>query len=185
MKSFYDARAFKNLDGFFVGFDDIAKKLTEAQKTATDAAKYPPYNLKKIDENRYTIELAVAGFAKQDLEIEIVEDKLIIKGNTTSDEPRDKQSEDCLSVDWSWPQMLHHGLAMRPFTRTFTLSDNVEIRGATLLNGILKIVLEAIIPEHKKPKKIQIEDQDEADAKRWDQEYPSQAAEFLAEGKTK
>ena len=71
--------------------------------------------------------------------------------------------------------MLHHGLAMRPFTRTFTLSDNVEIRGASLLNGILKIVLEAIIPEHKKPKKVDITDE----------EYPSQAAEFLAEGKTK
>lgn len=171
MKSLYDARAFKNLDGFFVGFDDIAKKLTEAQKTATDAVKYPPYNLKKIGENRYTIELAVAGFAKQDLEIEIADDKLIIKGNTTSDEPQDEN----LVADWSWPQILHQGLAMRPFTRTFTLSDNVEIRGASLLNGILKIALEAIIPEHKKPKKVEISDE----------EYPSQAAEFLAEGKTK
>jgi molecular chaperone IbpA len=73
--------------------------------------------------------------------------------------------------------MLHHGLAMRPFTRTFTIADNVEIRGASLLNGILKIALEAIIPEHKKPKKVKIEDEDT--------EYPSQAAEFLAEGKTK
>lgn len=171
MKSFYDARAFKNLDSFFVGFDDIAKKVTEAQKAATDAAKYPPYNLKKIDENRYTIELAVAGFAKQDLEIEIADDKLIIKGNTTSD---DTCREDGSS--WAWPEILHQGLAMRPFTRTFTLADNVEIRGASLLNGILKIALEAIIPEHKKPKKVEIKD---------DEEYPSQAAEFLAEGKTK
>jgi molecular chaperone IbpA len=173
MKSFYDARAFKNLDGFFVGFDDIAKKLTEAQKAATDAVKYPPYNLKKIDENRYTIELAVAGFAKQDLEIEIADDKLIIKGNTTSGEPAEQDS----AGEWTWPQILHQGLAMRPFTRTFTLSDNVEIRGASLLNGILKIALEAIIPEHKKPKKVEIQDAEE--------EYPSQAAEFLAEGKTK
>lgn len=174
MTSFYDARAFKNLDSFFVGFDDIAKKLTEAQKAATDAAKYPPYNLKKIDENKYTIELAVAGFAKQDLEIEIAEDKLTIKGNAAAH--FDAVEEDSAGA-WVFPQFLHQGLASRPFTRTFNLADNVEIRGATLLNGILKIALEAIIPEHKKPKKIDISDADE--------EYPSQAAEFLAEGKTK
>jgi molecular chaperone IbpA len=170
MKNFYDTRGFKDFDSWFVGFDDIAKKLTAAQEQAAAfTTKYPPYNLKKIDENKYAIELAVAGFAKQDLEIEIVEDKLIIKGNTTSQDPADPGV-------MSWPQMLHNGLAMRPFTRTFTLSDNVEIRGASLLNGILKIALEAIIPEHKKPKKVEINN---------DEEYPSQAAEFLAEGKTK
>jgi molecular chaperone IbpA len=162
----------KDFDHFYVGFDEIAKKLNSAASQAqTVAAKYPPYNLKKIDENKYTIELAVAGFAKQDLEIEIVDDKLIIKGNTHAGEPAEQDS----AGEWTWPQMLHHGLAMRPFTRTFTLSDNVEIRGASLLNGILKIVLEAIIPEHKKPKKVEIADEEEAPSKK----------EFLAEGKTK
>jgi molecular chaperone IbpA len=170
MKSFYDARAFKDFTQFYVGFDAVAKKVAAAADQAQAvAAKYPPYNLKKIDENKYTIELAVAGFAKQDLEIEIVEDKLIIKGNTTSQDPADSDVS-------TWPQILHNGLAMRPFTRTFTLSDNVEIRGASLLNGILKVALEAIIPEHKKPKKVEINT---------DEEYPSQAAEFLAEGKVK
>lgn len=169
MKDFYDTRAF---DRFFVGFDKVAEKMASvADQAQTLATKYPPYNLKKIDENKYTIELAVAGFAKQDLEIEIVDDKLIVRGNTHAGEPAEQDS----AGQWTWPQMLHQGLAMRPFTRTFTLSDNVEIRGASLLNGILKIVLEAIIPEHKKPKKVEINDE----------EYPSQAAEFLAEGKTK
>lgn len=164
----------KDFDRFYVGFDEIAKKLNSAASQAqTVAAKYPPYNLKKIDENKYTIELAVAGFAKQDLEIEIVDDKLIIKGNTHAGEPAEQDS----TGEWTWPQMLHHGLAMRPFTRTFTLSDNVEIRGASLLNGILKIVLEAIIPEHKKPKKVEIADEEIAAA-------PS-TAEFLAERKAK
>jgi molecular chaperone IbpA len=173
MKSFYDARAFKDLDRFFVGFDKVAERMASAADQAqTLATKYPPYNLKKIDENKYTIELAVAGFAKQDLEIEIVDDKLIIKGNTHAGEPAEQDS----TGEWTWPQMLHQGLAMRPFTRTFTLSDNVEIRGASLLNGILKVALEAIIPEHKKPKKVEINT---------DEEYPSQAAEFLAEGKVK
>ena len=162
--------SFKDFDRFFVGFDKVAEKMASvADQAQTLAAKYPPYNLKKIDENKYTIELAVAGFAKQDLEIEIVDDKLIIKGNTTSGEPAEQDS----AGDWTWPQMLHQGLAMRPFTRTVTLSDNVEIRGASLLNGILKIVLEAIIPEHKKPKKVEIADEEEAPSNK----------EFLQDGK--
>lgn len=161
--------SFKDFDRFFVGFDKVAEKMAQvADDVQTLASKYPPYNLKKIDENKYTIELAVAGFAKQDLEIEIVDDKLIIKGNTQSGEPAEQDSKG----DWTWPLMLHQGLAMRPFTRTFTLSDNVEIRGASLLNGILKIALEAIIPEHKKPKKVEIEDEEKS--------APS-TAEFLAE----
>ena len=167
---------FKDLDRFFVGFDKVAEKMTTiANETAKLelAAKYPPYNIKKIDDNRYTIEMAVAGFGKQDLEIEIADDKLIIKGNVKSGEPAEQDSKG----DWTWPQILHQGLAMRPFTRTFSLADNVEIRGASLLNGILKIALEAIIPEHKKPKKVDIQDEEEASA-------PT-TAEYLAERKEK
>jgi molecular chaperone IbpA len=167
--------SFKDFDRFFVGFDKVAEKMASvADQAQVLANKYPPYNLKKIDDNKYTIELAVAGFAKQDLEIEIVDDKLIIKGNIHSGEPAEQDSKG----EWTWPLMLHQGLAMRPFTRTFTLSDNVEIRGASLLNGILKIVLEAIIPEAKKPKKVAIND---------DEETPSapSTAEYLAERKEK
>ncbi len=164
--------SFKDFDRFFVGFDKVAEKMASvAEQTQALASKYPPYNLKKIDDNKYTIEVAVAGFGKQDLEIEIVDDKLIIKGNVKSGEPAEKDS----NGEWTWPMMLHQGLAMRPFTRTFTLSDNVEIRGATLLNGILKIALEAIIPEHKKPKKIEINDAEEE----------TSSAEFLVEEKRK
>ena len=165
--------SFKDFDRFFVGFDKVAEKMASiADQTAKLASNYPPYNLKKIDENKYTIEMAVAGFGRQDLEIEIVDDKLIIKGNVKSGEPAEQDS----TGEWTWPQVLYQGLAMRPFTRTFNLADNVEIRGASLLNGILKIVLEAIIPEHKKPKKIEIEDEEKS--------APS-TAEYLAERKEK
>lgn len=171
MKEFYDTRAF---DRFFVGFDPLVKKLSEAtEQTLKAAQNYPPYNIKKIDENKYVIEMAVAGFGKQDLEIELVEDRLVIKGNVRSGEPAEQDS----NGEWTWPAFLYQGLANRPFTRSFNLADNVEIRNASLLNGILKIALEAIIPEHKKPKKIDIQDADE--------EYPSIAAECIAEGKAK
>ena len=172
MKELYNTRAF---DRFFVGFDPLVKKLSEAaEQTLKTAQNYPPYNIKKIDENKYVIEMAVAGFGKQDLEVEIADDRLIIKGNAVAQ--FDSVEEDSKGA-WVFPQFLYQGLANRPFTRTFNLADNVEIRGASLLNGILKIALEAIIPEHKKPKKIDIRDADG--------EYPSDAAECIAEGKVK
>lgn len=167
--------SFKDFDRFFVGFDKVAEKMAAvADQTAKLASNYPPYNLKKIDENKYIIEMAVAGFGRQDLEIEIVDDKLIIKGNVKSGEPAEQDS----AGEWTWPHILYQGLAMRPFTRTFNLADNVEIKGASLLNGILKIVLEAIIPEHKKPKKVEIQDEEQTSA------APS-TAEYLAERKEK
>jgi len=150
---------FKDFDRFFVGFDPIVKKIATAAEQAAklaQEAKYPPYNIKKVDENRYVIEMAVAGFGKQDIELELVGDKLVIKGNA-------KSGDEALP-DGTYPAYLYHGLAQRPFTRHFTLADNVEVAGAQLLNGILKIGLEAIIPEENKPKKIDIttdEDKDE------------------------
>ena len=147
--------SFKDFDRLFVGFDKVADKLADVSyQTAKATSNYPPYNLKKIDENKYIIEMAVAGFGKQDIEVEIADDKLFIKGNVQSGEPSEQDS----TGDWTWPLVLYQGLAMRPFTRTFSLADNVEISGASLLNGILKITLEAIIPEHKKPKKVEIND---------------------------
>jgi len=138
-------------DRYFIGLDRIAERVSIlAQETQKAVSNYPPYNLKKVDENKYIIEMAVAGFSKHDIEIEIVDDKLTIKGKSEADSEFDPDGAEGLYG------MLYQGLAMRPFTRTFTLADNVEIKGASLLNGVLKIVLEAIIPEHKKPTKIEI-----------------------------
>ena len=147
--------SFKDFDRFFVGFDPIVKRISEVAEQSVKLAaeaKYPPYNIKKIDDNKYVIEMAVAGFGKQDIDIELADGKLIIKGKTQAGEPSEKDS----AGNWTWPQVLYQGLAMRPFTRQFTLADRVEIKNAELMNGILKVVLEAIIPEANKPKKIEI-----------------------------
>lgn len=145
----------KTFDRFFVGFDPMVKKLSEAaEQTVKLAQNYPPYNIKKIDENKYTIEMAVAGFGKQDIEVELAGSNLIVKGNVQQGEPAEQDSKG----EWTWPSFLYQGLAMRPFTRQFTLADNVEIKNAELLNGILKIVLEAIIPDEKKPVKIEVKE---------------------------
>ena len=145
----------KELEKFFVGFEPMVQKFSNvAEQAAKIASNYPPYNIKKIDDNKYLIEMAVAGFGKQDLEVELAGDKLIIKGNIQSGEDAEKDSTD----EWTWPVVVYQGLAMRPFTRTFNIADNVEIRGAELLNGILKIALESIIPDEKTPTKIEIKD---------------------------
>lgn len=136
-----------NLDKFFVGFDDQFNRMAKLHDDFTkNIPNYPPYNIKKTGDNNYVIELAVAGFAKQDIEIEFADDKLIIKGNTKDDESSD---------------FLFKGIAARNFTRTFVLDDQIEIKDAAMLNGMLKIALERIIPDHKKPKKIEVKDSDE------------------------
>jgi molecular chaperone IbpA len=136
---------FKDFDKFFVGFDDQLNRMAKFHDDFTkNIPNYPPYNIKKTDENKYVIEMAVAGFAKNEIEIEFVQDKLIIKGNA---------SEDKEAKEW-----LYQGIAARNFTRTFALNDQVEINGAELINGMLKIALERIIPDSKKPQKIDISD---------------------------
>lgn len=136
-----------------IGSDIIMKRLADLADVGTKALNYPPYNIKKTDENKYVIEMAVAGFSKSDIEVEFEDDKLIIRGNTsnTEEEPG------------IWPKFLHKGIAERSFIKSFNLTENVEIQSANLVNGILKVALEAIIPEHKKPTKIEINDGDEND----------------------
>lgn len=136
----------KDIDKFFVGFDDQFNKMAKLHDEVTkNIPNYPPYNIKKVDDNKYTIELAVAGFAKQDIELEFADNKLIVTGKATDDSDSDT--------------FLWKGIANRAFTRTFVLDDQVEIQNAEMLNGMLKIFLERIIPEHKKPKKIAINDE--------------------------
>lgn len=134
---------FKDADKFFVGFEDQFNRLAKLHDDVTKSIpNYPPYNIRKTGDDTYVIEVAVAGFAKQDIEIEFANDTLIVRGNTTED-----------NSDY-----LFKGIANRAFTRTFALNDQIEIKDATLLNGMLQIVLDRIIPDHKKPKKIEVKE---------------------------
>jgi molecular chaperone IbpA len=137
-----------NFDRFFIGADKLAKSLKEGSEWLANnaAASYPPFNLKKVDDNKYVIEMAVAGFTKQDIELTLEDSKLVIKGNAAGD------------TDAEAPEYLHYGIANRAFTRRFTLADNVEIHNAELINGMLKVWLEHMIPEEKKPRKIEVKE---------------------------
>jgi molecular chaperone IbpA len=144
-------------DKFFVGADKFAQRIQETAdllaNTAT-ASGYPPFNLKKTDDNVYVIEMAVAGFGKQDIELTLEDNKLKIAGQTTLD---------TITDDGINQHFLHKGISDRPFTRTFTLADNVVVNNAKMMNGMLKIWLEHIIPEDKKPKKIDITEDESTD----------------------
>jgi molecular chaperone IbpA len=156
---------FKDMDRFLVGFDDTFNKLSKwHDDLAKNIPNYPPYNIKKVNDHKYVIEIAVAGFSKSEIEIQFVDDKLYIKGNA---------EEDNETLEW-----LHKGIAARSFTRTFVLNDQVEIKNAALLNGMLQIALERIIPEHKKPKKIEISDEPSSVS-----EYASKNKQLLMEDK--
>lgn len=140
---------FSSFDPFSVGFDKTFKLLaSQLDGLGKNIPGYPPYNIKKTADDKYVIELAVAGFSKTDLEITLDGGKLTIAGKT----------KDASDMDNANAYYFYKGIAERAFTRTFTLADSVEIKNAEMINGILKVWLENFIPEHKKPKKIDIKD---------------------------
>jgi molecular chaperone IbpA len=148
----------KDFDKLFVGFDDTYDRIVKMHDDLTkNIPNYPPYNIRKINDNYYVIEIAVAGFSRSEIEVEFADDKLTVRGNAQDDND---------ATNW-----LYKGIATRNFTRTFALDDKIEIKGAAMINGMLKIALEKIIPEHKKPKKIEVSDE------------PSTVSEFASKNK--
>ena len=141
-----------NFDKFFVGADQMVKNFAKAHEMASKAIPgYPPYNIVKVDENKYCIEMAVAGFGKQNIDIEVADGTLTITGAIKSLEEEEKVTKNPIAY-------LYKGIADRTFSRKFTLADTVEVKNAELINGMLKLWLENIIPEEKKPKKVEISD---------------------------
>ncbi len=126
----------------FIGFDAILENLRRANDQLAKTPNYPPYNIKKIDDEHFVIEMAVAGFGKANLDVELKDDTLTITGNHEASDN----------------DYIYQGIANRAFTRQFTLADTVVVKNAELVNGLLKIALERYIPEEKKAKKIDIMD---------------------------
>jgi molecular chaperone IbpA len=141
---------FERALGITVGFDSMFDRFFGDVEKSESATGYPPYNIRKDEENIYTIEMAVAGFSKEDLEAELKEGILTV---------RSKQGQED-------GEYLHRGIAKRAFSRSFTLSDDVVIKGADLINGMLTISLERIIPEEKKSLMIEIGEPTESELKK-------------------
>jgi molecular chaperone IbpA len=120
-----------------VGFDRLIGLLESASEQG-----YPPYNIERSDENNYRVTLAVAGFAEQDLSVDVKDRVLTITGKR---EEAEKTAA-----------LLHQGIAGRAFERHFQLAEHVEVKAARLENGLLHVELERIVPEEKKPRRIAI-----------------------------
>ena len=142
MKDFFNAD-FGKIQPFTVGFNDTLDLMREAAAAASKAVSYPPYNIKQVKDNKYVIELAVAGFSKSDIEMTLEGNKLVIKAAS-----KDDDSE----------EYLYKGIANRAFERTFTLADKVEIKDAELVNGMLKVWLENMVRVQDAVKKISIKE---------------------------
>lgn len=125
-------------DPFFLGFGDQFVRWETNKKTTSS---FPPYNVKQIDEDNYTIELAVAGYTREDLDIKVEKDTLTIKSEKDNDDKSD---------------FLHRGIAGRNFTQHFTLGEYMSVKSALLENGMLIIKIERELPEEAKPKTIKI-----------------------------
>ena len=122
-----------------IGFDRVFADFDVAFKE--NAQVYPPHNVVKIDDDSFLVELAVAGFSIEDLNIETVENSLVVTGEHAEDDAR---------------EYTHKGISTRRFTRKFTLAEYVNVGEASLANGILSIALERVIPDVKKPRTIAI-----------------------------
>ena len=132
---------FNKLTPYAVGFDRMFDNLTRYMDNNVQSTGFPPYNIQKGGDYNYTIEIALAGFSKDDIEVEVADGTLSVRS--------DKKSE---PDDYS----IHRGISFRRFDRKFTLADDIVVTGASLENGLLSIELERIIPEEKKPRLIEV-----------------------------
>ena len=140
---------FNNLRPITVGFDDMFdhfEHMMDDSFFGRSVANFPPYNIVKTGENTYDVELALAGFNKKDIEVEYKENQLTVKSKK-----QDKQEE--TDEDGN---VIHRGISKRMFSKSFTIANDVEVKGAELKDGLLKVSMERIIPEHKKAKTIEI-----------------------------
>ena len=129
---------FRNLT---VGFDSIFDQLSSLSQF--EIPKYPPYNIKKVDDNKYQLEMALAGFAKSDLEVEVKDNTLTVTGNSADDTETTNS-------------FVYKGIAQRAFTRQWALMDYLKVFNANFKDGVLVVDMELNLPEEKKSKKIEV-----------------------------
>ena len=138
---------FNQLRPVTVGFDnmfDHFESMFDGDVFSVPQVNFPPYNIVKTGDFTYDVELALAGYSKEDITVDYADNLLTVKSIKKSDESKDEDG------------VLHRGIAKRYFSKAFTIADDVEVKGAELKDGLLKISMERIVPEGKKPRSIDI-----------------------------
>ena len=143
-----DLSIFNSLKPFSVGFDDMFDQFENMLGNGSLAmqSNYPPYNIRKTGKDKYSIEVALAGFNKNDVEVEF-EDNLLTVRTKQINKTEDKTENG---------EIIHKGISQRQFARSFTIADDVKVNGAELKDGLLTISCERIVPDYKKKKLIEI-----------------------------
>jgi len=131
---------FNQLTPYAVGYDKIFDNLSRYVDNSVTSTGFPPYNIRKEGEYNYVIEMALAGFSKEDIEVEVADGTLSVRSDKKDDVADN----------------LYRGISFRKFNRKFTLSDDIVVNDATLDNGMLTINLERVVPEEKKPRLIEV-----------------------------
>lgn len=126
-------------DPFFIGFDHLIRRL-EGVKENRQTDNFPPFNIQKVSDDHFVLEMAVAGMTEDDIDVTYKESTLTVSAKAKTDEK----------------EYIHRGIAARSFVKHFSLADTIEIRDANLVNGMLRVELENVIPEEKKARKIAI-----------------------------
>ena len=132
---------FNQLTPYAVGFDRVFDQLQNYAEHNATSTGFPPYNIRKGGDYTFVIEMALAGFSKDDIEIEVAEGLLAVRSVKENDENDSN---------------IYRGISYRKFNRKFTLADDIVVNDASLENGMLKINLERIVPEEKKPRRIEV-----------------------------
>ena len=138
---------FNQLRPVTIGFDNVFdhfERMFEDDFRALSVPNFPPYNIVKTGNNKYDVELALAGYSKKDITVSLEDGVLTIK--SIKEEKEDKEEDG----------VIHKGIAKRYFSKAFTIADDVEVKGAELKDGLLKVSLERIVPESKKPRTIEV-----------------------------
>ena len=143
-----DLSIFNSLRPFSIGFDDMFDQFENMLGNGglSMQSNYPPYNIRRTGQDKYSIEVALAGFSKNDVEVEF-EDNLLTVRTKQVDKSENKNDDG---------EIIRKGISQRHFARSFTIADDVKVSGAQLKDGLLTIACERIIPEHKKRKLIEI-----------------------------
>lgn len=128
-----------------IGFDQLFQELNRAFANSRADDNYPPHNVIMLDDDHYVIEIAVAGFAESEIDVELEKNRLTIRGAKV-------KSDEDTPINY-----VHKGISSKSFEKSWPLAEHVEVRAATVKNGILSIALERLVPEEAKPKKIAIE----------------------------